>query len=66
MGTSRKYRCAPNTQRFCGEGACSRLSAQHSQNLQMLAEFWGRFAARREQARSPQDSVRPAVFWARD
>lgn len=37
----------------CGEGACSRLSAQHSQNQQVLPEFWGRYAAhRRNTARS--------------
>jgi hypothetical protein len=38
----------------CGERACSRLSAQHSRSGQWLAGFWGRFAALREQARSPQ------------
>ncbi|MCE6978450.1 hypothetical protein EI534_13860 [Pseudomonas frederiksbergensis] len=31
---------------LCGEGACSRLSAQHSHH-------WGRCAAQREQAPSP-------------
>ncbi|VVP39398.1 outer membrane lipoprotein carrier protein LolA [Pseudomonas fluorescens] len=35
-----------------GERACSRLSAQHSP-----LPFWGRFAAQREQARSPHSSV---------
>ena len=38
----------------CGERACSRLSAQHSQTGPWLAGFWGRFAAQREQARSPR------------
>ena len=33
----------------CGERACSRLSAQHSH-----LPYWGRFAAQREQARSPR------------
>jgi hypothetical protein len=42
---------------YCGERACSRLSAQHSQLVQWLTGFWGRFAARREQARSPQFSA---------
>jgi len=41
----------------CGERACSRLSAQHSQSGQWLASFWGRFAAQREQARSPRFSA---------
>ncbi|WP_244858251.1 outer membrane lipoprotein carrier protein LolA [Pseudomonas sp. PP3] len=35
-----------------GERACSRLSAQHSP-----LPFWGRYAAQREQARSPHSSV---------
>ena len=47
----------------CGERACriaapSRLSAQHSQTGSWLAGFLGRFAARREQARSPQSVFR--------
>jgi hypothetical protein len=40
----------------CGERACSRLSAQHSQLRQVLSTNWGRFAAQREQARSPHFS----------
>ncbi|MEO8640289.1 outer membrane lipoprotein carrier protein LolA [Pseudomonas sp.] len=38
----------------CGERACSRLSAKHSQLRQTLSAYWRRFAAQREQARSPQ------------
>ncbi|TLG88834.1 hypothetical protein FEM54_24700 [Pseudomonas edaphica] len=34
--------------RFCGERACSRWSAQRSRF------YWDRYAAQREQARSPQ------------
>jgi len=41
----------------CGERACSRLSAQHSQPRSPLSTYWGCFAARREQARSPHFSV---------
>ncbi|KAA0997022.1 hypothetical protein FQ192_04420 [Pseudomonas sp. ANT_J12] len=51
--------------RFCGERACSRLSAQHSQNWQRLPRFWGRFAAQREQARSPQKCTRHKSVLAR-
>jgi hypothetical protein len=39
---------------MCGEGACSRLSAQRSPNIQ------GRFAPQREQAPSPQDDFASA------
>ncbi|MGL6244754.1 outer membrane lipoprotein carrier protein LolA [Pseudomonas sp.] len=38
----------------CGERACSRLSAQHSQLGHALSAYWGRYAAQREQARSPR------------
>ena len=41
----------------CGERACSRSSAQHSQPRRGLLTYWGRYAAQREQARSPRFSV---------
>src|SRR5471030_273157 len=46
----------------CGEGTCSRSSAQHSPKRPVLPIFWGCFAAQREQARSPQCSVRRQVY----
>ncbi|AWM94506.1 hypothetical protein DJ564_28865 [Pseudomonas sp. 31-12] len=38
--------------RTCGEGACSRWTAQQSL-------FWGRFATQRGQAPSPQGLLQP-------
>ncbi|PMV91511.1 hypothetical protein C1X35_20980 [Pseudomonas sp. FW306-1C-G01A] len=53
--------CSPDhlfsQSKTCGGGACSRLSAQHSQKSVALPRFWGRYAAQREQAPSPQKQV---------
>ena len=41
----------------CGEGACSRRTAKQSYVVSLLKPWcliWGRFAAQREQAPSPQ------------
>lgn len=53
-GLNTSFVTAPNP---CGERACSRLSAQHSQRRQGPLPSWGRYATQREQARSPRFSV---------
>ena len=62
MHTSFDTRPNPCGERACRIAAPSRLNAQHSRFRQTLSAYWGRFAAQREQARSPRLSAFAALL----